>query len=357
MITTIERGGAENQLLVLIKEQIKANYQVEVIYLKGDDELRIRIESLGAVVYSNIANKPIYIQIFGLRNHLNSFKGIIHAHLPRAELLTKIAVPFHNFVITRHNSEAFFPKAPKRFSRYLSRWVTSGDNQVIAISLAVKNFLYENFEVSLSKNIHTVLYGYDNSANYNLGIQDALRTQYNLKNTDFVIGTIGRFVNQKDYPTLFKAFKKFAEQNANAKLIIIGKGELQEFLHLLARELGIHESIIWVGRTSDIGNHLKLMNAFVLASKYEGFGLVLLEAMSANIPIIASKNSAIPEVLGSNHPGLCPTSNFECFTNKLILLTNPDFRKEILEFQGRQFKLFSPEVMQAKVSDIYSSLS
>lgn len=76
--------------------------------------------------------------------------------------------------------------------------------------------------------------------------------------------------------------------------------------------------MVWLGRTDRIIESLKLMDCFVLASQYEGFGLVLLEAMSANIPIVASNVSAIPEVLGIEHPLLSTPGDPNDFAKKWL---------------------------------------
>ena len=71
LITTVERGGAENQLLVLVKEQIASGWHVEVIPLKGPLELKSELDDLGAQLDLSLHNKPILAQIFILRASLS----------------------------------------------------------------------------------------------------------------------------------------------------------------------------------------------------------------------------------------------------------------------------------------------
>ena len=357
IITTIERGGAENQLFILVNEQIASNLEVGVIYLKGKAELEREMIASGVNVISDVANAPVLTQVLRLKKILRQHKGVVHAHLPRAELLTKSALGKKSFVITRHNTEPFFPKAPEFVSRILSRWSTSQTNSIIAISEAVKIYLRSSLEISKKKEIFVVPYGYVKNTKFDKSRQLDLIKKYGLNRKDFVVGTIGRLTQQKNYPTMLVAFKLFSKYLDNAKILIIGVGHLEKELKDFALELGISEKVIWVGKTSEINDHLKLMNLFVLSSYYEGFGLVLLEAMNARIPIIASNSTAIPEVLSKNHPGLCDSSSSMDFFHKMKMSLDPSWREKVIDLQDKQLLQFSPNVMQSKVLEIYNCLN
>jgi hypothetical protein len=125
VITTIDRGGAENQLLVLAKYQVKNGKKVSIVFLKGKSELESQFLEIGATVINSIANKALVYQLIFLRNFFKSNNAIVHAHLPRAELLSALSIKKQKFFVTRHNAEPFFPKAPKILSILLSRFVTS----------------------------------------------------------------------------------------------------------------------------------------------------------------------------------------------------------------------------------------
>ena len=357
IITTIERGGAENQLLILVKEQIASNLEVSVIYLKGKAELKHEMIASGVHVISDVANAPILSQVLILKKILRQHIGVIHAHLPRAELLTKLALGNKSFIITRHNTEPFFPKAPGILSKILSRWSTSKGNLIIAISEAVRIYLRSSLEISKKKKIFVIPYGYVKNAKFDKSRQLDLIEKYGLNRNDFIVGTIGRLTHQKNYPTMLAAFELFSKYLDNAKILIIGVGHLEEELREFVSELGISDKVIWVGKTSEINDHLKLMDLFVLSSHYEGFGLVLLEAMNAQIPIIASNSTAIPEVLSKNHPGLCDSSSAVDFFHKMKLSLDPNWRQKVIHLQDKQLLQYSPNVMQARILEVYNCLN
>jgi glycosyltransferase involved in cell wall biosynthesis len=121
----------------------------------------------------------------------------------------------------------------------------------------------------------------------------------------------------------------------------------------LAEVLDISEKVNWVDRTSNVYDVMSTLDIFCLTSKYEGFGLVLLEAMQAEIPIVAANNSAIVEVLGEEYPYLFRTSDKLDLVEKLEQLSNPQHRDEAIKYLKMRLTLFSPEIMAKKIDVIY----
>lgn len=357
VITTISRGGAENQLLILAREQIRSGWQVCVIYLKDTPELIDNFRKLGVEVVTDCANHAVIGQIFWLRNYFKKQFGVIHAHLPRAELLTSLVAQKNSFVISRHNAEMFFHSAPTWISSLLSRFVTKRAKSGIAISQAVEIFVKSTNEISKKCNISIIPYGFDDSSPENES-HKLLRSDIGLSDNEFVFCTIGRIVEQKDYPTLLNAFRLVSQDLYNSKLMIIGDGNLRSKMQKLAIDLGISPKVVWLGRTDRIIESLKLMDCFVLASQYEGFGLVLLEAMSANIPIVASNVSAIPEVLGIEHPLLSTPGDPNDFAKKMALVANFDNKERVklLNMQIFQLKKFEAKRMSIAIEKVYSEI-
>jgi glycosyltransferase involved in cell wall biosynthesis len=150
-------------------------------------------------------------------------------------------------------------------------------------------------------------------------------------------------------------FKEYKTKFPESSLTILGAGPLESELKQFAKTLGISASVQFLGRSSQIFDFLGKLDAFILTSKYEGFGMVLLEAMDAGVPIIASDNSAIPEVLGNDFPGLCPTGDYMNFAEKITKLNNAEYREFVLRKQEYQLKFFDAESMAAKILEIYVS--
>jgi glycosyltransferase involved in cell wall biosynthesis len=119
--------------------------------------------------------------------------------------------------------------------------------------------------------------------------KEAARTFLGLPQDSWVVGNVGRLHHDKDQATLLRGFKKALPQlPANSMLVIMGKGPLEKELKQLALDLGIAESVVFTGNIPNGKQYFKAFDVFALTSDHEPFGMVLLEAMAANIPLICS---------------------------------------------------------------------
>jgi glycosyltransferase involved in cell wall biosynthesis len=118
-----------------------------------------------------------------------------------------------------------------------------------------------------------------------------------------LILAIGRLTAQKDHPTLLRAFARARDHNPDARLAILGIGPLEQETRALAASLGLGSSVLFPGRC-EIRDWLERASVFAHTSRWEGFGLVLLEAMLASLPIVATRVSAVPEVVADGETGL-----------------------------------------------------
>jgi len=130
--------------------------------------------------------------------------------------------------------------------------------------------------------------------------RDDARKILNLPENVFAFGHIGRLAVEKDQKTLITAFSQIASQHPEARLIIIGPGPLEADLKKQAHDLQISHQIIFTGFIPDSFRLMKAFDAFILCSIKESFGRVLLEAMVARLPIIATETNGIPEVIGQS---------------------------------------------------------
>jgi glycosyltransferase involved in cell wall biosynthesis len=300
----------------------------------------------GALVHFELAHVSPLFQPVKFRKIIKGTDSIVHAHLPRAELVALLTFTKFKFFTSRHNSEPFFPGAPKIISNLLSRLVELRSEKVIAISNAVRDFLVDRGEVSQPKNIEVIHYGYQKQIN-------RASDTFNSTGKIIKLGSISRLTEQKDIPTMISAFRIYKKELHLSSLSILGAGPLETELRESTKVMGIAESVNFLGRSSFVYDFLTELDVFMLTSKYEGFGMVLLEAMDAGIPIVASRNSAIPEVLGDDFPGLCTTGDSRDFFEKINNLNDPVYRKLVLDKQRERLELFGAQVMAQKIRQVY----
>ena len=358
LITTIERGGAEKQLLTLAGEQVQSGLKVEVIFLKGKPELKKEFEESGVEVNKLLVGKSFLKQIALLSNYLRKNPSPIHAHLPKSELLAAIVVSNKYLVFTRHNSEPFWPGGPRVISNLLSKFVCKRASQGIAISNAVKSYLIKRGEIPTGYIIDVVYYGFQKNGSTNSTGLNSITNLINGQSSNFKIGTIGRLVPQKDYPTLLNTFSNVLKSVPNIELYVVGEGYLQKELIELSKSLGVSSKVHWLGKTEYIKEFLSKIDLFILPSEYEGFGLVLLEAMVAKKPIIAANNSAIPEVLGKTYEGLFSTGDVNALAQQIkTAISNKNFSERLVQSYSKQLSLFGSSDMNKHIKSIYSNAS
>jgi glycosyltransferase involved in cell wall biosynthesis len=354
LITTIEFGGAEKQLLILARNQIKQGLKVEVFYLKGKPELKTKFEDVGVKVNSLLVDQPFIFQVTKFRKFIRNNECPVHTHLPQAELVASLACEKKKFIISRHNFEPFWPNKPKLVSVLLSRFVTSRAVGGIAISNAIKNYLLAAKEISKDFQVSVVYYGFEHGVD-DLSDSNELTGEILNSTKNFKLGTIGRLVPGKNYPTMLKAVAKITSVYPTVKFFIVGGGSSDQVLIKMCKDLKIENSVIWLGRTEHIREFLSKIDLFIFASKGEGFGLVLLEAMLANKPILAANNSAVPEVLGLNYKGLFSTNDYKLLSDKITELITDQAKSDSLVSEYKdQIKLFDPVDMADNVLNVYN---
>jgi glycosyltransferase involved in cell wall biosynthesis len=353
LITTIEFGGAEKQLLILARNQVKQGLNVEVFYLKGKPELKTKFEDVGVKVNSLLVDRPFIFQVTKFRKFIRSNESPVHTHLPQAELVAVLACKRKKFIISRHNFEPFWPNKPRLISILLSRFVASRASGGIAISNAIKNYLLMAKEINKHFKVNVVYYGFDHNEEVLPKTNKIINENLNSPK-DYKLGTIGRLLPTKNYPTMLNAVAKIVEVYPTVKFFIVGGGSSDQVLIKMCKDLKIENNVIWLGRTEYIREFFEKIDLFIFASKAEGFGLVLLEAMLANKPILAANNSAIPEVLGLNYKGLFSTNDYKLLSDKIIELMNNKVKSDLLVSEYKdQIKLFDPVIMADNVLKVY----
>ena len=114
-------------------------------------------------------------------------------------------------------------------------------------------------------------------------IRDTKRKEYKLCEDEIVIGFSGRFSKQKNLGFLLEIFSELKKQNPKFRLLLMGDGELRTDICAKAKKLGIFQDVIFTGSVIDTYLYYHMMDCFVLPSRYEGFGIVLLEAQAAGL--------------------------------------------------------------------------
>ncbi|MBQ2770575.1 MAG: glycosyltransferase family 1 protein [Clostridia bacterium] len=119
-------------------------------------------------------------------------------------------------------------------------------------------------------------------------IRKALRQQLALSEDAFVLGHVGRFEHQKNHVFLLNAFAKAKKNRQDLHLVLLGDGILRSEIEAQIHTLGIGDSVHLLGYQPDAAAYYSCFDAFVLPSRFEGLGIVLIEAQTAGLPCLAS---------------------------------------------------------------------
>jgi glycosyltransferase involved in cell wall biosynthesis len=179
-----------------------------------------------------------------------------------------------------------------------------------------------------------------------------------------ILGCVGRLCERKGQKDLMKAFRKILDNHPSATLWLIGndqqkQGEYESELRCLAESLGITGRMVFWGHQDGVKKLMDQMDILVLPSYDEGFPLVLLEAMSIGLPVIASGVAGIPEMIVDGETGiLIPPGNIGAIGDGIErLMSSPLLRKSLGEKgQKRALKEFSKEKMLRQVRELYAAI-
>lgn len=280
------------------------HYDVTVAYLVGKEEDAIRKKHAASnVIFFDYPKKSIRgLKIGAIRQLLSlhrtkSFDIVIcHRYKPTYIMLwVSLFKRIPLLISVMHELNTMKPF----FRKYVTALLAKNQCYFAGVSNAVRDDLRQSIRGIPKEHILTLY----NSIDLDV-ILPALLSKENaraflqLPQNAFIFGTLGRLVPNKDQKTLIQAFQTIAKENPNSLLVILGDGPLEEALKKQADSLGIKEQVIFKGFIPNGSRAMKAFDVFVLPSIQEAFGMVLIEAMSAKVPIIAAKSHGIPEVMG-----------------------------------------------------------
>ncbi len=174
---------------------------------------------------------------------------------------------------------------------------------------------------------------------------------------------VSRLVNRKGPHVLIRAFKKVLANVPDAELVMVGEGYLKPVLEMMAYDLGLGGSVKFLGdvKPEMLGQTYASSDVFVLPSLHaESFGMVLLEAMASEVPVIASRTGGVPEVVSDGKDGILVKPGDETELSEALtrLLMNENERSEMGR-AGRKktLKDYDWQVIGGKIEELYRSLA
>lgn len=231
---------------------------------------------------------------------------------------------------------AFACQAPDRTYRFLPQPLATASRRnvyrnrigvglmryLVTVSASLGKRFCEYNGVTAGK-VRVIPYGADLSAMERVTAQEAkdFRRALGVHSDEILIGSLGRLVEQKDYPTQLRAFAKAVAAVPRLRMVLAGAGPLKPELLQMAREWRISEQVSFIGHCEQTPAFLRCLDIFVMASKFEPFGVALLEAKAAGVAIVATRVNEIPEIVSDGESGLLsPAEDPESMSRLFISL-------------------------------------
>lgn len=168
----------------------------------------------------------------------------------------------------------------------------------------------------------------------------------------------GRLSEQKDPITTIKAFKNVNEKYSNTKLIYVGSGELDNDVKEYAKENNILDKVIITGWVNDVEKYIPTFDIALLPSKWEGFGLVLIEYMACDKPIIASKIGGIQNIINDRENGLLfETEDYKQLCDSVVeLIEDSTLKNNIINNNKIRRQKYNVQNEVNKTKNIFDSI-
>lgn len=263
--------------------------------------------------------------------------------LIHANILSWVASSLSNekvsIIMSEHIAVEHYLRSSRWMAMIMTRKIYPRADRMIAVSEGVGKELVTHWGIPEEK-IEVIYNPVDLDHIRKLG-QDSLETRLNSSGP--VIVSVGRFTAQKGFSYLLRAFARL-RSTMPATLVLVGDGEDRVKLQQLARELGIWSSVVWPGYDPNPYRWMSRANLFVLSSLYEGFGIVITEAMALGIPVVATDCPHGPaEILRSGQDGiLVPPADDRLLAEAMArVLTDNSVREKLVSSARQRVEAFS----------------
>ncbi|HEX5632891.1 MAG TPA: glycosyltransferase family 4 protein [Gemmatimonadales bacterium] len=225
-------------------------------------------------------------------------------------------------VSTMHGSQSMLKAARRRAAL---RVAFAMSRSVVAVSTATRDHLVETLGLPPAR-IQVI----PNGIRFVPGERGRVRAELGLGADDLLVVAVGSLVERKGHAVLLRALARLDREGLprNWHVAIAGRGELEEPLKALVRELGLEGRAHILGHRGDVADILAASDVFTMPSLWEGLPVAMLEAMFAEKPVIASACSGIPEAITSGVHGLLVPPGDEATLAEALraVLTGPDLR-------------------------------
>lgn len=324
LLPDLRGGGAERVNLDLAHEFARQGHRVEFVLMKADGELLTEAQAAFSVVDLNcprVRNLPLALTRYLRRRRPDALLAAMWPLTGIAGIAARLSGRKIRVVASEHVDFRSTPSL-KPFERLVlsrfGRLLYAPCSKVVGVSVGV----CESLEAVAGLSTYQLLVIHNPVRQM---LPEAVSTQDQNLLSGWLEGkekliAIGSLKRQKGFDVLLRAFAK-VRQHRDIKLLILGDGNLRRELEDLAKELGIEGDVWLPGFRSNPGTFLKHADCFVLSSHWEGFGNVVVEALSVGLPVVSTDCPSGPsDILAAGKFGiLTPPGDFSKMASAICM--------------------------------------
>lgn len=304
IIGTMNRGGAETLIMELYRHIDRTKVQFDfLIYNYGnkpgafDEEIKF----LGGKIF--LAKRRFYRGPFAFYKELKEFfkehpeYRIVHAHqYTTSGYMLSAAKNTSNPLTIAHSHIAFTITSFLRkckgvvgkylLKKYADFYIGCSEDAIVELS-GKHSDNKTRFVMSNAIDVEKFA--------FNSELRKKWRTEFGVNDDTLILGNVARFTYQKNHEHIIRTFAKIVEKKDDSLLLLLGDGALRSDTEKLASELGISNKIKFMGVRSDVQDIVNSFDVFLMPSRYEGLGIVLIEAQANGLPCVMTADVIPPE--------------------------------------------------------------
>lgn len=364
VINSLTSGGAERVASTIANYWAENNYQITILTFDDGSEppfydLVSKIQHIPMGIAKESSN--LFDALFNTSKRLwrlrkiisNLAPDVIISFLNTVNILTLIATKGLKIpVVISEHIDPYREQMNNQTWYILRQWTYSWASCLVTPSNGVMNYfgLWNLKMTAIIPNPVTIIR--EKEANQLTGEKDN-------SSDNFSIIAVGRLEQQKRFDLLINSFAQLKDLYPNWQLNIFGEGQLRSELEFLCEKLNLCDRVFLPGRVKNIHNKMRQSDLFVLSSSYEGFGMVIVEAMACGLPVISTDCPSGPsEIITNNVDGiLVPNENAKKLVKAMdYLMSNPLERKKLGENALKITERFGLEKVMAMWRNLLNNL-
>jgi glycosyltransferase involved in cell wall biosynthesis len=338
LIKGLGRGGAERLLCEGHRYADAEGFHYGYGYFLASKSAMVEdLEDLGAEVhcFGSAHTGSMILACWKVARFLRRWEAdLLHCHLPLAGVVGRVAGTIAGIpvVYSEHNLHESY-KWP---TRRLNRWTWGLQEVVFAVSDAVASSISKSGASGVP--IHTIQNGICTQTFSRASVSSrSIRDELHIPEEATVVGTVAGFRRNKRLDIWLETARRIRESCPNVRYLLVGDGSLRGEIESLGTSLGLEDVLHIAGMQEDVEAYLAAMDVYLISSRFEGLPLAMLEAMSMQLPVVATAVGGIPEALTHGESGLLvPHGDAAALAAAVIELIGDQARADAMGASGRK---------------------